>query len=433
MKLSHLRLTGLTIAFCLALPLVSGADGFIIVHDGPQVPGHFSFAPLEVTYHRVTVDINDQVAITTVDQEFYNPNARQLEGTYIFPLPEGSHIDKFSMDINGKMMDAELLPADKARSMYEEIVRKARDPALLEYIGRDAFKVRIFPIEPNARKHVKISYTQLLKSDSGLTEFVYPLNTEKFSSRPLNDVSIKINLNCQHSLKGVYCPSHNCDIRRDGEHKAVIGYEEHNVRPDTDFKLIFSEDPKEIGINLLTYRNGTEDGYFLLMASPGNAVKSDLIQPRDITFVLDTSGSMAGAKMEQARKALTFCLANLNDTDRFEVIRFSTETEPLFEKLVPATKANIGKAMAFVKNLKAIGATAIDEAMKKSLSYEHDANRPYQIIFLTDGLPTIGETREENIVGNIQKIGQNIRIFSFGIGNDVNTHLLDRIAAGRGP
>src|ERR1700704_5883707 len=167
------------------LPRLVLADGFIVIHDGPQVPGHFSFAPLEVVYHHVTVDINDQVAVTSVDQEFYNPNPRQLEGTYLFPLPEGSHIDKFSMDVNGKMMDAELLPADKARAIYEDIVRRAKDPALLEYIGRDAFKVRIFPIEPHGKKRVKIQYTQLLKSDSGLIEYTYPLNTEKFSSRPL--------------------------------------------------------------------------------------------------------------------------------------------------------------------------------------------------------------------------------------------------------
>ena len=414
----------------LLVTSLARADGFIVIHDAPQVPGHFSFAPLEVTYHHVTVDINDQVAVTSVDQEFYNPNGRQLEGTYLFPLPEGSHIDKFSMDVNGTMMDAELLSADKARSLYEEIVRKAKDPALLEYIGRDAFKVRIFPIEPNARKRVKITYTQLLKNDCGLTEFSYPLNTEKFSARPLKDVSIKINLSCRQPLKSVYSPSHNCDIRREGDGKAVIGYEDHNVRPDTDFKLIFSQDPREIGINLLTYRTGADDGYFLLMASPGNGTKNAAPQPKDITFVLDTSGSMAGAKMEQAKKALTFCLANLNETDRFDIIRFSTETEPFFEKLVPASKENVDKAMNFVKGLKAIGATAIDEAMKKALSYEHDPNRPYVIIFLTDGQPTIGETREENIVGNIQKISQNIRIFPFGIGTDVNTHLLDRIADG---
>src|ERR1700730_1264704 len=139
---------------------------------------------------------------------------------------------------------------------------------------------------------------------------------------------------------------------------------------------------------------------------------------------------MAGPKMEQAKKALTFCLANLSESDRFDVIRFSTETEPVFEKLVPASKENVDKALGFVKGLKAIGATAIDEAMKKALSYQHDPNRPYVIIFLTDGQPTIGETREDNIVGNIQKISQSIRIFPFGIGHDVNTHLLDRIADG---
>jgi len=421
------------LVLCLAclLPALARADGFIIIHDPPPpVPGHFTFAPLEVAFHHVTVDINDQVATTSVDQEFYNPNARQLEGTYLFPLPEGSHIDKFSMDVNGTMMDAELLPADKARAIYEEIVRKQRDPALLEYVGRDAFKVRIFPIEPNSRKHVKITYTQLLKNDTGLTEFTYPLNTEKFSARPLKDVSIKINLNCQLPLKNVYSPSHNCEIRRDGDRKAIIGYEDRNVRPDTDFKLIFSQDPKEIGINLLTYRTGSDDGYFLLMASPGNTTKSEKAQPKDITFVLDTSGSMAGAKMEQAKKALNFCLQNLNETDRFDVIRFSTETEPLFEKLVPASKDNVAKATGFVKDLKPIGATAIDEAMKKALAYPQDPNRPYVIIFLTDGRPTIGETREDNIVANIQKIAGNIRIFAFGIGTDVNTHLLDRVAEG---
>src|SRR5688572_28568756 len=173
----------------LLLPGVCRADGFIIIRQPPQVvivpPGHFQFAPLSVTYHRVTVDIKDQVAVTTVDQEFHNPNSQRMEGTYIFPLPVGAHIDKFSMDINGKLVDAELLDAAKARSIYEEIVRQYKDPALLEYMGRDAFKARIFPIEPNSKKQVKITYTQLLKSDAGLVEYVYPLNTAKFSATPL--------------------------------------------------------------------------------------------------------------------------------------------------------------------------------------------------------------------------------------------------------
>jgi Ca-activated chloride channel family protein len=428
-------LAALALAFFVVVP--ARGDGFIVIHNPPStVPGHFPFAPLEVSYHHVSVEITDQVAVTSVDQEFYNPNNARLEGTYLFPLTEGSHIDKFSMDVNGSMMDAELLPADKARAIYEEIVRKYRDPALLEYVGRSAFKVRIFPIEPNGRKHVKLQYTQLLKSDTGLTEYAYPLNTEKFSARPLRDVSIKINLACKDPLKSIYSPSHNVEIKRDGDRRAVVGFEDKNVRPDTDFKLIFSEAKDPVGVNLLTYRNGSDDGYFLLLASPGLNAPAKQVQAKDICFVLDTSGSMAGPKMNQAKKALTFCLANLNPTDRFEIIRFSTEADNLFGELKPANRENVEKATSYVKDLKPIGGTAISEALEKALAVRgtggppvsSPSDRPYLIIFLTDGQPTVGETREDAITAQLKQTGSNTRIFSFGIGTDVNTVLLDRIA-----
>jgi Ca-activated chloride channel family protein len=431
----------LTLLALLLLPVLSFADGFIVINQGsspvPVPRGHFPFAPLEVTYHRVNVEINDQVAVTSVDEEFYNPNPQQLEGTYLFPLPAGAHIDKFSMDINGTMQEAELLPADKARAIYEEIVRKYRDPALLEYAGRDAFKVRIFPIEPQKGKKIKITYTQLLKSDTGLTEYVYPLNTEKFSARPVRDVSVKVILACNQPLKSVYSPSHNVEIKRDGDNKAVIGFEDKNVRPDTDFKLIFSKTANPIGIDLLTYRNSPDDGYFLLLASPGTNVKAENIQPKDICLVLDTSGSMAengGKKIAQAKKALSFCLANLNEKDRFEIIRFSTEAEPFFDDLKAAEKGNLDKAQAFVNSLKPIGGTALNDAMQKALALgqkRSDADkRPYVIVFLTDGQPTIGETNEDTILANVKAApgGANTRVFTFGIGTDVNTHLLDKIA-----
>src|SRR3954466_11388709 len=192
-----------TVLLAAALPHAARGDGFIVINAPtgvvPVPQGHFSFAPLEVSFHHVTVDIKDQVAVTNVDQEFVNPNSQQLEGTYLFPLPAGAHVDKFSMDINGKMQEAELLPADKALATYEDIFRRHRDPALLEYVGRDTFKVRIFPIEANGKKRVKIQYTQLLKSDTGLTEYTYPLNTQKFSSRPLQQVSVKVALDTQES------------------------------------------------------------------------------------------------------------------------------------------------------------------------------------------------------------------------------------------
>jgi Ca-activated chloride channel homolog len=424
----------LAIAIIALFASLLRADGLIVIHDPPRpIPGHFTFAPLEVTYHHVTVKIDDLVAVTSVDQEFYNPNAQQLEGTYLFPLPIGSHIDKFEMDVNGRMQEAELLDADKARSYYEEIVRKAKDPALLEYTGQGAFRARIFPIEPHGRKRVKISYTQLLKSDTGLVDYLYPLNTEKFSSKPLREVSVKVELACKEPLKSVYSPSHSVEIKRDGDRRAVIGYEAHNIRPDTDFKLIYQRTSNPIGVDLMTWRSGA-DGYFLLLASPGMDVPATEVQKKDICFVVDTSGSMAEQrKLEQAKRALQFCLANLNEGDRFEIIRFSTEAEALFGGLTESSRENVEKARGFVDGLKPIGGTAIHEALTRSLdlgrSRSERERRPYVVIFLTDGLPTVGTTDPQKIADGVTRSGDDAtRIFSFGIGTDVNTHLLDKIA-----
>jgi len=429
--------------------------GFIIVdeahwmpepippHPWPPPHRHHAFAPLQVESVNAQTRINDQVAATTVAEEFYNPNSARLEGTFIFPVPKGAHIDKFTMEIDGKPVEAELLAADKARHIYEDIVRKLKDPALLEYAGRDVFKVRIFPIEPNSRKRVTISYTQLLKSDEGLVSYAFPLNTEQFSSRPLKNVSLKVELETKRPLKSIYSPSHGVDIKRNGSNRATVGYEASEVQPDNDFVLYFAPEKSELGVNLLASRASGEDGYFLLLASPGMDVKQGQVVAKDVVFVLDTSGSMAGKKLEQAKKALTFCVENLNDNDRFELLRFSTEVEPVFDGLVEATAQNRSKADRFIKDLRASGGTAIDDALKKALSLgpggrrssdsitEHGArstSRPFVIIFLTDGRPTIGATDPETILAHVKDTsGGCTRIFCFGIGTDVNTHLLDRI------
>ena len=406
------------------------ADGFIAIHTPTHVPhGHYAFAPLEVTYHHVNVKIDGQVATTAIDEEFYNPNPERLEGTYIFPVPKGAQINKFTMEIGGRPVEAELLPADKARHIYEDIVRKMRDPALLEYAGRDLFRVRIFPIEPHDRKHITLSYTQVLRADSGLVSYIYPLNTEKFSAAPIKNVSVKVELAVAHPLKTIYSPSHNVEIHRHGATRATVGFESRNVRPDTDFQVVFSTVDADVGVNLMTFRNGDDDGYFLLLASPGADIKNKQVVPKDVTFVLDTSGSMSGKKLAQAKKALQFCVENLNDGDRFELIRFSTETELLFDKLVNASEENRQRALDFIKGLKPIGGTALDEALRKALELRPDrTDRPYVVIFLTDGQPTVGVTNENKILSSVKRIAGNTRVFCFGIGTDVNTRLLDRIA-----
>ncbi len=387
------------------------------------------WAPLETTLTQVGVKIKEQIAVTSIDQEFYNPNPRQLEGTFLFPVPKGAQINKFSMEINGKQVEAELLAADKARGTYEEIVRKLKDPALLEYAERELFKVRVFPIEPNSTKRIHLAYSQVLKSDGGVVNFQLPLDTGKFSAKPIKTVSLKVELESKRALKSIYSPSHKVEIKRDGPNRATIGYETSDAWPDTDFQLFFTQEEGDLGVNLLTYKAAKEDGFFLLLASSGVERKAAKLIPKDVAFVLDTSGSMAGAKLEQARKALLFCVENLNENDRFEILRFATEVEPLFDQLVDASKENRARARDFIKELRPIGGTAIDDALRKALALRPDkGDRPYVVIFLTDGRPTVGNTDENQIVDGVTKSSKgNVRIFCFGIGTDVNTHLLDKI------
>lgn len=415
----------------LAFSGVARADGFIIINRPVPAPvGHFVFTPLEVSYHHVNVKIDGQICTTSVDEEFYNPNPGQLEGTYLFPIPKNAQIDKFTMEINGKETSAELLTADKARAIYEDIVRRERDPALLEYADRGVFRVSVYPIEGHSRKQIKISYTEVLKSDSGLISYLYPLNTEKFSAAPIHEVSIKVDLSSDRALTSIYSPSHNVEIKRPDANRAVIGYEAKDARPDTDFQLFFAPQKQEVSLDLLTYRTGDDDGYFLLLASPGANAKTTHL-PKDVTFVLDTSGSMADDdKLVQAKKALQFCLANLNEDDRFEIIRFSTEPEPLFGKLTPASEASVTQAKQFVAKLKPEGGTAIDDALHQAMALRPEkSERPYVVVFITDGMPTVGETRDDAIVAETnQAADQGTRVFCFGLGTDVNAHLLDRIA-----
>ena len=332
------------------------------------------------------------------------------------------------MVINGKETKAELLDSDKARKIYEDIVRQMRDPALLEYSEQNIFKLRIFPIEPRSEKKISISYTQLLESDNNLYEYIYPLNTEKFSAKPLKNVSVKIDLKSNEKLKNIYCPSHEVDIVNKSDNHSIISYEAENTKPDTDFKLYFAKNSSTVGLSLLSYKSGREDGYFLLSASPSIEIDKSNIENKDITFILDVSGSMSGEKLEQAKKALLYCVNNLNAGDHFNIIRFSTEAYSLFKSLEKADKHNINQAKSFINDLQAIGGTNIEEAFNLAFKNYKESERPHFVVFLTDGKPTIGEMNDDKLVKRILNSNKtNSRIFTFGIGDEINTHLLDKL------
>jgi len=401
------------------------ADGFIVIPRPHPLPNPF---PLEVVYHKVDVKIDGQSAITKINQSFYNPSNYQLEGFYIFPIPKGTVINNFTMIINGKETKAELLDSDKARKIYEDIVRQMRDPALIEYSEQNIFKLRIFPIEPRSEKKISISYTQVLESDNNLFEYIYPLNTEKFSAKPLKNVSVKIDLKSTEKIKNIYCPTHEVDIINKNDNHSIISFEAENTKPDTDFKLYFTKNSSTVGLSLLSYQSGKNDGYFLLSASPSIEIDNSNIESKDITFILDVSGSMSGEKLEQAKKALLYCVNNLNTGDHFNVVRFSTEAYSLFKSLEKTNKQNINEAKRFIDDLQAIGGTNIEEAFSLAFKNYEESNRPHFIVFLTDGKPTIGEMDNEKLVKRILNANKDkSRIFTFGIGDEINTHLLDKL------
>ena len=408
-------------------------------HPIPPRPIH-KFLPLELKEVKIAAKISDQVSQTTLEQTFYNPSNRRVEGTYIFPIPENAEIESFQMEINGKMTKGEILNAKKAKEIYEKIVRESKDPALMEYSDKAIFKIRIFPIEPKKEKKIKIKYKELLKKDGRMNAYKFPLRAEKFLTNPVNQISLKISIDSENELKSIYSPSHKIDIQRKGKKSALLSYKEKDILPENNFEILFSthqDDESSIGFDFITYKEkGNETGYYAMLISPGNW-RPDTLIPKDVIFVLDSSGSMRVKKLDQAKAAINFCLKSLNKTDQFEIIRYSTETESLFGNLKSANKKNLNLAKDFIQNIEAGGGTAIEEALLEAIKTStsrnvKDLKRPRQIIFITDGRPTIGETRTDKIIDRIIKthhsIKKNTRIFSFGIGTDINTKLLDLIS-----
>ena len=394
----------------------------------------------------IETKINGQVATTHVEQVFRNDSPYTLEGTYFFPIPETASIVEFAIWENGKKLVGEVRSREEARRIYDEIVRRQRDPGLLEYAGKDLFQASIFPIPPNSDKKLEITYSQVLKAESGTVAYRYPLGTgnRAWVNRPndavirnvsdtkrpdkIGTVSGKIEIVAPQALRNIYSPSHNIDIKRTGETKAVMTFESSGK--DQDFQLFYGLSNNDFGMSLMTYREAGKDGYFLMILSPKDKVLDSEIVAKDIVFVLDTSGSMADeGKMEKARAALLFGIKNLRDGDRFNVINFAGEEHLMENGLIAADSRGKTRGEEFVKKLTPTGGTNINDALKAGMKQFDKSDRPKLLVFMTDGLPTVGETNVEKILKNSQEVKvEGLRLFTFGVGYDVNTKLLDKIA-----
>ena len=420
------------ILFFLAFAQFVQAQGIVVTRP-PNIP---QVEPLTLEHHYVSVSIDNQLAVTKIDQVFANPNDLQLEGTYLFPLADDVAVSDFVLYIDGKPVTAALLQKDEARDVYEGIVRASQDPALLEYVGRGVFQARVFPIPPNGERRIQLEYAQILKTDAELAKYTYPLRTEKFTPHPVGNIAVSLEIESPHPLTTIYSPSHNIAIRREHARHASVSYEGANVSAPRDFVCYYSVSDKDVSMSILTHRGAPDAaGYFLLLISPKYEVKKTDILEKDFIFVLDRSGSMEGEKIEQAKAALRFCMRNLNDGDRFNLISFHTDVEPFSKKLVPV-KDKREEALAFISHIDAQGGTNINDALLTALAAEPDAARPRILVFLTDGEPTSGETESVRILKNVSdanhRQGRQARIFVFGVGDDVNVQLLDKIAEQNG-
>src|SRR4051812_36906684 len=386
--------------------------------------------------------INGQVATTHVEQIFTNNTQYTLEGTYFFPIPDAASIVEFAIWENGKRLSGEVRSREEARRIYDEIVRRQKDPGLLEYAGKDLFQASIFPIPANSDKKLELTYTQILKAESGTVSYRYPLGTGRnvympnpydgsFARSPqkFGSVSGRVEIIGKEALRNIYSPSHQLDVKRSGETKAVISFETNNN--DNDFQLFYGLSQEDFGLSLLTYREAGKDGYFLLMLSPKDNISENELVNKDIVFVLDTSGSMADeGKMDKARAALLFGIRTLRDGDRFNIINFAGEEHLMERDLINADASGKKRAEEFIKKLQPNGGTNINDSLTASLKQFDKNERPKMLVFMTDGLPTVGETNVEKIIANLkQSKNVDVRIFPFGFGYDVNTALLDRIGS----
>ena len=390
----------------------------------PQ-PASYKIESLEVNAR-----LSDAIARVQVSQTFVNTGSQQLEACFVFPLPYDGAIDQLTLLVDGKEYAAKLLAKEDARRRYEEIVRSNRDPALLEWVGTGMFQTSVFPIPPGAKRTVTLRYTQVCRRSHGLTDFLFPLSTAKYTDGALDKLSIKVAIESQANVKNIYSPTHTVDVDRSGERNATVAFDAKQTIPGEDFRLFFDVGKQGVAASVVSYRPAKgEDGYFLLLASPELKQREEDRAAKTVLFVVDRSGSMSGEKMDQAREAAKFVLNNLRDGDTFNIVAYDSEIETFRPELEKFNKETREAAIGFVNGLYAGGSTNIDGALDRALGMLNDDDRPTYVIFLTDGLPTVGETREPAIAERAAKANDvGARLFAFGVGYDVNSRLLDKLS-----
>jgi Ca-activated chloride channel family protein len=417
----------------LALALASSAFANGIVVETPRPE---PLPPVRMKEHRVTTVIHDRAASVTVEQVFLNHSKSVLEGTYLFPLPADAAVGDFAMTMGDRLVEGEVLEAKKAREIYESIVRSRRDPGLLEYAGRGLFRARVFPLEPGKETRVRLTYQQVLPEEAGAIEFSYPLGADSLNRAPLESVIVDVRFESSVDLRSVLCPSHAVDVRREGGRGARVVYEATRRREIREMRLWFGRSADDVALTALSSLPREGEGTFLASLAPRLVAEEGEIVPKDVVYVLDTSGSMGGAGIEQAKGALKQGIAMLRPGDRFGIVAFSTEARRFRRAttgwpprdLVEPTEENRRDAAKWIDAQEAKGGTALEDGLRTALTMG-EKGRLFLVLLLTDGRPTVGFTRPEEILLSARRSNvAGARVFTFGAGDDLDVALLDRIA-----
>jgi len=406
------------------------ADGMLIPLPEAAGPGY-----LAVRYHHVTVGIEDGHAVTHVEQEFINPHDVEISGRYLFPVPPEAILSGFQVVVDGQRQAVTRQNANETNADLTAMVVQQHDPSLLQYADWESLALDL-TLPPGGARKMSLEYEEVLAPSGGLYHYRYVLSTERYSSQPLDAVSVKVELHVSSGLASLYSSNHEVSIERLGAARALVSWEGRGVNPDQDFHLFYAQAEGGFGSGLLTGERSGDD-HFLLLFSPEAEPRKVATLAKDIVFVIDRSGSMGGEKIGQARDALHFILGQLGVDDRFTIVGFDDRVSVLDYALQPVERTSLQEARYYVDRLTADGSTDLESALQTALeillgSEDRDAAR--MVVFLTDGLPTAGITDEALIARLVTKTNAAVeaRLHVFGVGYDVNSHLLDGLAAENG-
>lgn len=398
---------------CVPCPECRLGDGCV---NGPQVVH---------TASRATLTLDGRVLRYEVTETFVNRGTMIGETEFLLPLPARAAFEDLALSINGEMVTGETMRADRARAIYEEIVRRQRDPALVEWMGQGLLRTRIFPIAPGETKTVVVRFRAVAEREGDALRIDYraPMRTGDDGARS----TLEVRYAAAGEFGRAFSPTH--DLADDTQGSLRVSRVERARGVVT--VLVPVRASHGASVHVLTHAESGDDGFAMItIALPP---PSRTVTPRDITFVLDVSGSMAGAKLEQAKAAGRTLLASLAPTDRFRVIAFSTDVREFRESWSAATHANIRAAQGYLADLTAGGSTNISGALETALRTSAGDERLPLVLFLTDGAPTVGERQPDRIAAIATNLRGRQRVFTFGVGTDVNAALLEQLAlSGRG-